>query len=498
MKQLLPCPACEKIRLLPPGLSQETTVRCPHCAAEFVLRDLWQNRLEQWQVVDSPPHPMPLQSDRASGTRIECPPDDGTEELQLASADNTSPAAPLPSKKSVDWSQFKPITHDQFEKMKRKRASPLWSVVQIVLGGVAAVPIALLLIWHVIGTDVADAGPWVGSYMPWAVPERFRPFTPAAESTATPTRGRFRTFDQLEADSASGLRSPDRHTDPTAAGDETAPPATASGSSPPASTPAEPSKATSQTPAEASENSATLPDAITPGQQNLFDLIRQCELHLEEWARAVNEDKAQLRPLAKVIYSDLTELAWAIADLPQDSAVHRVVRDRMRTIGKSINRRDDLRSLVTQGARHWYPAAVAASGPPAADASELPVAAADPSNPQAASDSAPIEKPVVDEPVVKESAVEKSVLQGLALIVTIERVEAEGDRWIVTADRASDIGEPPPEIVIPKSLAPILIPQQALFLLGTVHSQKSPAEAPTQAPASPRFVASYLHGLLDD
>ncbi len=57
---------------------------------------------------------------------------------------------------------------------KAKKGSPLGMLVSVLLGGVGAIPIALMLIWHLLGTDPFETGPIVAQYVPWIVPEGLR------------------------------------------------------------------------------------------------------------------------------------------------------------------------------------------------------------------------------------------------------------------------------------------------------------------------------------
>ncbi|MCY2974614.1 MAG: hypothetical protein NTW52_08110 [Planctomycetota bacterium] len=56
---------------------------------------------------------------------------------------------------------------------KRPQESPLKMIGSVVGGGVAAVPIAILLMWYVLGKDPLKAGPAVAQFVPWIVPPEF-------------------------------------------------------------------------------------------------------------------------------------------------------------------------------------------------------------------------------------------------------------------------------------------------------------------------------------
>jgi LSD1 subclass zinc finger protein len=56
----------------------------------------------------------------------------------------------------------------------RKKSNPIGTLVSIVGGGVAAIPISILLMWYALGKDPLAAGPMVASFAPWIVPEKFQ------------------------------------------------------------------------------------------------------------------------------------------------------------------------------------------------------------------------------------------------------------------------------------------------------------------------------------
>lgn len=56
---------------------------------------------------------------------------------------------------------------------KRPQESPLKMIGSVVGGGVAAVPIAILLMWYALGKDPLKAGPAVAQFVPWIVPAEF-------------------------------------------------------------------------------------------------------------------------------------------------------------------------------------------------------------------------------------------------------------------------------------------------------------------------------------
>jgi hypothetical protein len=58
--------------------------------------------------------------------------------------------------------------------VRKKKNSPLTLLLSVLLGGIGAIPIAMLLIWQVLGTDPFELGPMTAQYVPWVVPEALR------------------------------------------------------------------------------------------------------------------------------------------------------------------------------------------------------------------------------------------------------------------------------------------------------------------------------------
>jgi hypothetical protein len=79
-------------------------------------------------------------------------------------------AASLDSSSSVDWSVLGPT----IPRRRPKEASEIRKIIPPILGGLAAFPIATLILWYGFGKDIGTTGPTVAKYVPWIVPEKFR------------------------------------------------------------------------------------------------------------------------------------------------------------------------------------------------------------------------------------------------------------------------------------------------------------------------------------
>ncbi len=179
MKVLFPCPACHRLLQPPVQASGNARLRCPLCQHEMVAYDLVQGAHRSWLVIeDSGGEDLfrDFQEERPHKTESRVSEEEyvlqeEADEPESTEANNVTTAEA--DSKQIQWEKFKPITHDEFQIRKRNAKSPIAGVLQVVLGGLAAIPISLGILWYGLGKDVADAGPWVAQYAPWIVPAKF-------------------------------------------------------------------------------------------------------------------------------------------------------------------------------------------------------------------------------------------------------------------------------------------------------------------------------------
>lgn len=57
---------------------------------------------------------------------------------------------------------------------RSREVSAFRKIIPPILGGLAAIPIATLIMWYVVGRDIGSAGPTVAQYVPWIVPQKLR------------------------------------------------------------------------------------------------------------------------------------------------------------------------------------------------------------------------------------------------------------------------------------------------------------------------------------
>lgn len=585
----LACLACGRVTPVPPQLSTQAVVRCPHCHIEFSLKELMAEPTATWELVSDREQPelAPLTGVRLDGVvpavskhrsdaisvaedeeeeveadyadvepsmqigapprKLEGPlvgefPDDppkssrtntiaedsdgelrSEENVQAASFGKppfSQPPFGQPAVGQLDGgrSSYAPRSHERRARKKRPRSSPVWSVLQIALGGMAAIPISLLLMWHLLGTDIGDAAPWVAQYAPWIVPAKFRPYSSApslsgsrSQSAANANRsGSLPTLPAAEVDISVEMSDgiPDEF--PTVEPRSLSEPSL---SLEPASNHrrvTEPLSGAEPSMVEAELNNivpeASLSEEVSPELAPVeleptpleicFARIRQTEQRLEEWPQAFNarlddsKSRSQLSNLAHVTYGELTSLAVAIDELsaidkiPAIDARLRAVREQLDRIGQQVEQEPEVRHLIQLGARFWVQQQLESRTAAIKDASGSETVAAE----SKAADEAPATA---------------NLVCGLAMTVELDSVmqSADGHWWLATPTLAAQLGEPPLEIRIPDDLT-IAIPEgtlatgQSLFLLGTVRPLSEEADVGSnEAPQARPFVASYLYPL---
>lgn len=331
MFQLLPCPSCQRSMVLRNRVSLQATLRCPSCQSQFVLGELLSNNYTQWEVVDDPETELADFRTSAGQHMVNTVQDDDGVELELQ-AETSDESATLSEASSVeeirgarnearkvDWSRFKPITHEEYQRMRRKATSPLWTFLQVVLGGLAAIPVSLYLIWHVVGTDIGGAAPAVARYLPWVVPEKYRPMARDDES-------RMDSFDSAQREMLGS---------PRISGEDWV------DSVPDDARPKDPkTKLKHQT-----------EEADVASSDNYFTTIRKCQDQLSAWLGGRDGEEAQRKKLAQALYSELTNLAAELNRIATDDPTARTIHASVDDFAKTIAEHADVKSLILAGAK---------------------------------------------------------------------------------------------------------------------------------------------------
>jgi len=190
------CPKCTEKVTLPPKTPSAAKVRCPLCGEQYLLSEAMSTLPPMLEVIELPDGFSEPREDVSIST-----------EAFLASADRSAPAVDdgddlkLQGEGAVATAQEE-TRYDQWgavssstpaydlagpqvkrellparPRRKKKGVNPLFHVVGIVLGGVVAIPAALLILLWMPGSlqrDPLDIGPWLGKNVPYIVPAKFR------------------------------------------------------------------------------------------------------------------------------------------------------------------------------------------------------------------------------------------------------------------------------------------------------------------------------------
>ncbi len=354
----------------------QAVIRCPHCGERFVLGELIHSHLGAWEVISdeliveetlpgtglfATTPPVAANGSQSKSEPSAVPGDHTVEELSLpgdpaADADNgmdvvpTEPDAhqadlevieePLravslnlenadgpresstTTRQTMDWSKLEPILPPRNER-RRRRHSPLLAALPSIFGGLCSIPVAMLLIWFVLGTDPMKVAPTVARYAPWLVPAHLRgngvnkALLQDPPQATRPIDERFRSYNEILAD-----RLERRSNDPSRVA-----PASAEGAP------------TTDSPLLTAINEED--DAVN---SRLPILLDQVQKGLDAWKHRT-EDKGEQRKIASELYQGL-------ADLAKLKLVSR--SDAVETLSNAILQQTDVQELINQGARHWY------------------------------------------------------------------------------------------------------------------------------------------------
>ncbi|MFK7736397.1 MAG: hypothetical protein AB8B50_10230 [Pirellulaceae bacterium] len=471
MLKFVACPGCEQEHLLPAVVSFEVKLECPQCGETLDLASYLADHHSVWKVIQAPStHPL-ANSAIAEAVANSADPITGAatdysdEELRLVEEETSTNSASgeiklgevveRPAAKQP-WLETQPITHEQYERIKRKNRSPIWSMLQIALGGLAAFPLALLILWWGLGRDFGGTGPKVAEYAPWLVPSKFHPESEAEASennlpSAKPSPGQsgFRNFDDVLApDSAKKDRNGKDRAESSPPALPTLQASSGSDSDAGSSASATPPVASLDRAAmlAANEKASVTKSTDAPKvEDNIFARITRCEQQIESWRTAVLSGEGDRRQIAQDIYGELLAISENLGSFPEDSPIFRVIRDKLQPVSRAVKRQPDVRKIIVQGAQHW------------------------------------------------SSNLETDQVNPLALICEIEAVEETPDGWIVSP-LAKDCPDVITTIEIPSSIAPQLEPGQQLLLLGLLEATAGKNGDEPQAPKRPNFRAYYLHG----
>jgi hypothetical protein len=196
---LAACPKCQESVLVPFGVTASAQVRCPLCQEEYVLADVLEQLPPSLIVVDGAEvvalaHAGSGAASAESGISISSDRSDSDSALRAfigekgASTGVAEGGGKQPAFDYTERSTPRAVTPSRpgiAERPRKRQRSPLFHVVGIVLGGLAAAPLAQLILWWLPGSwqrDPINLGPSVGRYVPWIVPANLRTGAPVEEN----------------------------------------------------------------------------------------------------------------------------------------------------------------------------------------------------------------------------------------------------------------------------------------------------------------------------
>lgn len=173
---IVACPKCADSVVLPGRAGQRATVRCPLCQEEFPLAEVLDKMPPALIVVDDPDAAATM-----TATAAAAPESDPVPRLLEPEA-RTGGFAPLSIETASSGAPAIAARRRPAAAAKRKPKSPLAEGVKIVLGGVAGLVIAQVILWWIGSAkewpskraDISGLAPKVARYVPWIVPERYR------------------------------------------------------------------------------------------------------------------------------------------------------------------------------------------------------------------------------------------------------------------------------------------------------------------------------------
>jgi|GEM_PF-2182897 len=359
------CPNCQHHVHLPEGTSPTALLQCPLCGHTTAASELIQSVGPTWVILD-PGQPIAAESlevNQATGEEklVSSNPSPATTEVTAAdeAANENLPKADRTRKQPIkqeDWGKFKPISHDEFQRRKRKSGSPLQGMLQVGLGGVMALPIAQLLIWHVLGKDPFDLAPKVGAYAPWIVPNKFRPYQADNEDRfserSRPNRssnksgsGIGRDFDAELADSlAESERLPGEKKDKQPLAKDLKEERKSAGDNSTASSPVEKNMPTPPS----VDVEAVSKDAPLSDSEKLTQALANTRQAMKDWKTIAKENGGDKKKIANEFYTGLTNVTEQYAKVAAEPSA-RIMKREVEKLLRDVLEDAELLQLVRAG-----------------------------------------------------------------------------------------------------------------------------------------------------
>ena len=181
MRQFVPCDGCGNQVPTPEILEGQPTpqfVSCEVCGKE-VYRDIGltddSEPLTLFSIEESGTSEMTAEHENAneaiaSSPLLELELDSETADSSEDEESNPSRVQQAVSHSTPDWSLLGTV----IPRRRPREVSAIRKIIPPVLGGLAAFPIATLIMWYGFGKDIGSTGPTVAQYVPWIVPQKLR------------------------------------------------------------------------------------------------------------------------------------------------------------------------------------------------------------------------------------------------------------------------------------------------------------------------------------
>ncbi len=170
---IVSCPKCHEQVAMPRGASPRATVRCPLCVEQFLLAEILDAFPPALEVVEDPEADSVDAIAEASGVGMGFQPVEEEDEEVGAAV----PAFSIDRSADASTTTAVPRRRKGPVRTPRKKKNATVEVVKIVLGGIAGLLIAQLILWWMpwqnLRRDPFGLGPVVANYAPWLVPAKF-------------------------------------------------------------------------------------------------------------------------------------------------------------------------------------------------------------------------------------------------------------------------------------------------------------------------------------
>ena len=186
MQPFVPCTGCGNqvpTLDLPDGIPVPQALICEACGQEFLI-DVKPTKLDTLEL-DSQETPVEVEAAKIQpALELELELAEPGEFEETGELDESEDVATACFTEETGFTEVKssdqPSAHDwsvlapPIKRRRTQEVSAIRKILPPVLGGLAAFPIATLIMWYGFGKDLGSTGPTVAQYVPWIVPQKLR------------------------------------------------------------------------------------------------------------------------------------------------------------------------------------------------------------------------------------------------------------------------------------------------------------------------------------